>query len=98
MIKIEPKRKDSVLFKTKISKKAMMVLNEYSEHTNYEMYDLMDLICDEILQDADFIKYLRNKRDNKRILNVIFNESAAFSKVELVLKNSDIPFTVEKED
>jgi hypothetical protein len=67
---IKPKQKPDVPLNMKVSHETIVILKEYSKYTGYEIEELIIKISDKLLEDADFVKYFSNNRDNKKIMSV----------------------------
>ncbi len=89
---IEPKKRPDVPLDLKITHEAMLVLQEYSLYTGYEINELIIQIADKLLDDNDFISYFSAKRSNKKIMNVYNNHLDQKSNFVPVYDKSEVPF------
>ena len=72
---VEPKKKNNTQLDVKISHEAMVVLQEYSDFTRYELGELLNIIADKLLDDPKFVNTFKVKRSNKKIMKVYENHT-----------------------
>lgn len=65
---IEPKNNNSDNVDWLISERVRAIVNYYAEYTEYTESEVVDKILINILDDKDFIEWIKNKRNNKRII------------------------------
>lgn len=67
---VEPKKKNNTQLDVKVSHEAMVVLQEYSDFTKYELGELLNIIADKLLDDPKFVDNFKAKRSNKKIMKI----------------------------
>ncbi|WP_078408871.1 hypothetical protein [Priestia abyssalis] len=65
---IKPKNNNSDNVDWLISERVRAIVNYYSEYTEYTESEVVDKILINLLDDEDFIEWIKNKRNNKRII------------------------------
>ena len=68
---IKPKEQLKQNLNVKISNDAHIIINEYAYYTNYDLDLLLDKMIMYLLNDDDFIKSIKKKRFNKKILDIL---------------------------
>jgi hypothetical protein len=51
-----------------ISERVRAIVKTYAEYTEYSESEVVDMFLLNILDDKDFIKWIENKRNNRRIV------------------------------
>ena len=72
---IKPKYADTVKVEWNISKKSKAIISEYSKYTKYDEDELVDMIIQQVLEDAEFFDWLKSKRYTKKINKLIFGST-----------------------
>lgn len=65
---IEPKNRNAKPVEWRISKKTQDIIKYYAEYTEYTEEQIVDEFLLNILDDKNFIKWVKSKKNNKRIL------------------------------
>jgi hypothetical protein len=65
---IKPKNKNANKVDWEISERTRAIVKHYSEYTEYTESEVVDMFIKNILKDEDFIEWISNKRNNKRIV------------------------------
>lgn len=71
MLKVEyikPKNKNADKVNWVISERSRAIVRHYAEFTEYTESEVVDMFLRNILGDKDFLNWIENKRNNKRIL------------------------------
>jgi hypothetical protein len=70
---IKPKYSDTIEVKWNISKRSKEIISQYAKYTKYEESELIDKLILDILEDVDFVEWLKARRYNKKINKLIFD-------------------------
>jgi len=92
---IEPKKKPEVPLQLKVTHDTMLVLQEYSVYTGYDINELIIQITDQLLDDENFIKHFSGKRSNKKIMSIYGNHLIKTNENDFTpinIDDSEIPF------
>lgn len=65
---IPPKKQNSQKVKWELPNKTIAIVKHYAEYTGYSEEEVLSTFLKNILDDPQFISYIENKRNNKRIL------------------------------
>lgn len=65
---ITPKNNKADSVEWLISERVRALVNVYSEYTGYSESEVVDTLLLNILDDKDFLKWIENKRNNRRIV------------------------------
>jgi hypothetical protein len=65
---IAPKNNKAESVEWLISERVRALVNVYSEYTGYSESEVVDTLLLNILDDKDFLKWIENKRNNRRIV------------------------------
>ncbi|MDR4888341.1 hypothetical protein RGU12_12425 [Fredinandcohnia sp. QZ13] len=65
---IEPRNINADKVDWLISERIRALVSYYAEYTEYTESDVVDQLLHNILEDENFIEWIKNKRNNKRIL------------------------------
>lgn len=65
---IKPKNKNANKVDWEISERTRAIVKHYSEYTEYNESEIVDMFLLNILEDKEFIDWVSNKRNNKRIV------------------------------
>lgn len=57
-----------------ISERVRAIVKTYAEYTEYSESEVVDMFLLNILDDKDFIKWIENKRNNRRIVKQLVIE------------------------
>lgn len=74
---IKPKNNNSDNVEWLVSERVRSIVNYYSEYTEYTESEVVDKILINILEDENFIEWIKNKRNNKRIIKQLEIEDLA---------------------
>lgn len=72
---ITPKNKNSAKVDWLISERVRAAVNNYAEYTEYTESEVVDRLLINILEDKGFLEWIKNKRNNKRIIKQLEIES-----------------------
>lgn len=89
---IKPKEKFEAPLDIKISHDAMVILQEYSSYTGFDISDMLVKISEELLNDKAFVEYFKSKRSNKKIMAVYSKNILHKGFVDTDIDDSDVPF------
>lgn len=64
---IKPKNRNAKKVDWEISEKTRAVVSNYAEYTEYSESETVDIFLLNILDDKDFLEWVKNRRNNKRI-------------------------------
>ena len=70
---IEPKNKRAKKVSWKISEQTRAIVKYYSEYAERSEDEIVDEFLENILLDEKFMKWIEERRYNKRIINQIFD-------------------------
>lgn len=70
-MKIKPKQTDLVKVEFNIPNAYRETLKNYSEYTKYTPSEIIQKFIEEIVGDEDFIEYIKQKRYNKKALDMV---------------------------
>lgn len=70
---IKPKYTDCVNVQWSISKRSQLIISQYAKYTKYEESELIDTLITDILEDKDFISWLKTRRYQTKVNKLIFN-------------------------
>jgi hypothetical protein len=65
---IKPKNNNADGVDWLISERVRAIVKTYAEYTEYSESEVVDLFLLNLLDDKDFIKWIENKRNNRRII------------------------------
>ncbi|WP_353654044.1 hypothetical protein [Bacillus sp. ISL-55] len=65
---IEPRNINADKVDWLISERARAVVSYYAEYTEYTESDVVDKLLIHLLEDENFIEWIKNKRNNKRVI------------------------------
>lgn len=65
---IKPKNKNVDKVNWLVSERTRMIVKHYAEYTEYDESEIVDRFLRNILGDEQFIEWIKNKRNNKRII------------------------------
>lgn len=65
---IKPKNNKVENVDWRISERVKAIVKTYAEYTEYGESEVVDMFLLNILDDKDFIKWIENKRNNRRIV------------------------------
>ncbi|MGD6992017.1 hypothetical protein [Sutcliffiella horikoshii] len=65
---ITPKNNKAESVEWLISERVRALVNVYSEYTGYSESEVVDTLLLNILDDKDFLNWIENKRNNRRIV------------------------------
>ncbi|MFD2045184.1 hypothetical protein ACFSTA_15980 [Ornithinibacillus salinisoli] len=65
---IEPKNKKAQKVDWMISERVRHMVKYYAEYSEYNESEVVDLLLSNIIDDEKFIDWVKNKRNNKRIV------------------------------
>ncbi|MGM0899205.1 MAG: hypothetical protein ACQEV0_14955 [Bacillota bacterium] len=65
---IQPKKQNLQKVKWELPDKTIAIVKHYAEYTGYSEEEVLSTFLENILDDPQFISYIENKRNNKRIL------------------------------
>ena len=65
---IKPKNNNADGVDWLISERARAIIKTYAEYTGYSESEVVDVFLLNLLDDKDFIKWIENKRNNRRII------------------------------
>lgn len=65
---IKPKNKNVDKVNWLVSERTRMIVKHYAEYTEYDESEIVDMFLRNILGDEQFIEWIKNKRNNKRII------------------------------
>jgi hypothetical protein len=68
---IQPKGKSRKRTTWSVSEQTKAIVKYYAQYTEYTEDEVVDIFLQNILLDVDFMKWIENKRYNKRILEQI---------------------------
>lgn len=68
---IQPKGKNRKKSTWYVSEQTIAIVKYYAQYTEYTEDEVVDIFLQNILLDEDFMKWVENKRYNKRILEQI---------------------------
>ena len=74
---IKPKYKGTVKVDWRLSKRSKEIITQYSSYTHYDESEIIEKLLDEILEDEDFVKWLKHRRYQKKTNTIIFGEVVA---------------------
>jgi hypothetical protein len=94
---IKPKFQGTVKVEWRISKRAKEIISEYSKYTKYEESEIIDKLISEIIEDEDFVNWLKKKRYKKKVEGLLFTgmELDGFEEIE---QSEDEVFLDEQDD
>jgi hypothetical protein len=94
---IKPKFQGTVKVEWRISKRAKEIISEYSKYTKYEEGEIVDKLISEIIEDEDFVNWLKKKRYKKKVEELLFTgmELDGFEEVE---QSENEVFSDEQDD
>ena len=70
MVKIQPKYLETVKAEWKVSKRSKEIISEYSKFTRYDEDEIIDMVITGILEDTDFIDWLKKKRYKRKLYDL----------------------------
>lgn len=70
---IKPKYADTVNVEWSISKRSKEIINQYSKYTKYDESELVDMAISEIIEDSDFVDWLKSRRYTTKVNKLIFD-------------------------
>jgi hypothetical protein len=79
---IEPRNINAEKVNWLISERARALVTYYAEYTEYAESDVVDRLLLNILDDENFIEWIQNKRNNKRIIKQL--------KLDHLLEENDV--------
>jgi len=65
---IKPKNNKAENVDWLISERVRAIVKTYAEYTEYSESEVVDMLLLNILDDKDFLKWIENKRNNRRIV------------------------------
>ena len=65
---IQPKKQNLQKVNWALPDKTIAIVKHYAEYTGYSEEEVLSEFLENILDDSQFISYVENKRNNKRIL------------------------------
>ncbi|MBU9674846.1 hypothetical protein KQ939_16770 [Planococcus sp. CP5-4] len=65
---IQPKKQNLQKVNWALPDKTIAIVKHYAEYTGYSEEEVLSAFLENILDDSQFITYVENKRNNKRIL------------------------------
>lgn len=65
---IKPKNKNAEKVDWELSEQARAIVKYYAEYTEYKEDEVVGTFLLNILKDEDFIEWIKDKRNNKRII------------------------------
>ncbi|WP_258549630.1 hypothetical protein [Rossellomorea aquimaris] len=65
---IEPRNINAEKVNWLISERARAIVSYYAEYTEYTESDVVDKLLLNLLEDKNFIEWIKNKRNNKRVI------------------------------
>lgn len=65
---IKPKNNKAENVDWLISERVRAIVKTYAEYTEYSESEVVDMFLLNILDDKDFLKWIENKRNNRRIV------------------------------
>lgn len=65
---IQPKKQNLQKVSWALPDKTIAIVKHYAEYTGYTEEEVLSAFLENILDDSQFISYVENKRNNKRIL------------------------------
>ncbi|MEK4869373.1 MULTISPECIES: hypothetical protein [Bacillaceae] len=65
---IKPKNNKAENVDWLISERVRAIVKTYAEYTEYSESEVVDMLLLNILDDKDFIKWIENRRNNRRIV------------------------------
>lgn len=65
---IKPKNKNAEKVDWELSEQARAIVKYYAEYTEYKEDEVVETFLLNILKDEDFIEWIKDKRNNKRII------------------------------
>ncbi|MBD3108174.1 hypothetical protein IEO70_07315 [Bacillus sp. AGMB 02131] len=65
---IKPKNKNVEKVDWKLSEQTRAIVKYYAEYTEYTEQEVVETILLNILEDENFIEWVKSKRNNKRII------------------------------
>lgn len=72
---IKPKFHGAIKVDWKISKRTAEIVSEYSKYTKYDEDEIVDKILAEIIDDKEFVTWLKKKRFKKKVNELILSEA-----------------------
>lgn len=95
---IKPKYIDTIKANWRISKRSNQIINQYSKYTKYDEGEIIDKLIADILVDKDFIKWLNDRRYQKKIQGVIFDDNETEIEGITQIKEGDSEFEETQKD
>ncbi|MBU3201864.1 hypothetical protein LL037_11730 [Clostridium estertheticum] len=89
---IKPKYVDTIKADWRISKRSKQIINQYSKYTKYDEDEIIDRLITDILVDNNFIEWLKNRRYQKKIQGVIFEDNETEIKDITEIKEGEVDF------
>lgn len=65
---IKPKNNNADNVDWIVSERVRAIVKTYAEYTEYSESEVVDMFLLNLLEDKDFIKWIENKRNNRRIV------------------------------
>jgi hypothetical protein len=65
---IKPKNRNADQVDWEVSEHTRAIIKYYAEYTEYSESEVVDLFLKNILKDKDFLEWVQDKRNNKRVL------------------------------
>lgn len=88
---IKPKNKNEDKVNWVISERSRAIVKHYAEFTEYTESEVVDIFLWNILGDKDFLNWIKNKRNNKRILKELeleeLSESERIGKIKKIINH-----------
>ncbi|AHF07947.1 hypothetical protein [Desulfitobacterium metallireducens] len=80
---VKPKYEGSVKVEWKISKRGREIIAQYSKYTKYDESELVDMILSQILDDEEFVAWLKSRRYQQKINELILKDLKGLPKEEI---------------
>jgi len=72
---IKPKYTSLVKAEFNISDRSKEIIKQYANYTKFSESEIVDRLITEIMDDTDFVIHLKEKRYNRKINNIIFQNT-----------------------
>lgn len=72
---IKPKYRDSVKVEWKIPRRSKQIISQYAKYTKYDEDEIIDKLIQDIMEDKDFLEWLKSRRFQKKIIDVILEDT-----------------------
>jgi hypothetical protein len=71
---IRPKYKNKQKVEFKLSQRTRLLINYYAKYTEHDEDEVVDFFMTNLLEDKEFVEWLKGRRSKEKISSIIFNE------------------------